>query len=187
MRISVGVSNRHLHVTEEDFKLLFGQDADINLDRAINQPGQFASSNKVDVAGPKGKISALRILGPYRKYTQVELSQTDCRTIGITAPIRKSGDLECATEIEIVGPNATIKRSAAIIANRHIHVDRETIDMYGLNLVDRVSLKVEGEKPTILQDVFIKEENPAFFEVHIDTDDANACQLKNGDQVEIII
>ncbi len=187
MRIRVGVSNRHLHLTEADFKELFGNEASLEIDKAINQPGQFASSSRVDVAGPKGTLKGLRVLGPLRKYTQVELSQTDCRTIGITAPVRRSGDLADASEIEIIGPRATIKRKAAIIANRHIHIDRETIDKYGLNLVTKVSLKVGGEKPTILQDVFLKEENPSYFEVHLDTDDANACQIKNGDEVEIII
>lgn len=186
MKVSVGISNRHVHLTKEDFKELFGED-ELTLYKAINQPEQFAAENKVDIVGPKRTLKGLRILGPFRAYTQVELSQTDCRTIGIQAPIRTSGDLKGATEVEIVGPKATIKRKAAIIANRHIHIDSETRSKYGLRIVDKVSLKVPGEKATVLQNVYIKESNPAYYELHIDTDDANACQLENGQELQIII
>lgn len=187
MKITVGVSNRHVHMTEEDFKLIFGEDAKLEVDRAINQPGQFAAKNRVDVIGPKGSLKGLRILGPFRSYTQVELSQTDCRTTGIVAPIRWSGDIEGSAEIEIVGPKGSIKRNACIIANRHIHIDKETREKLGLSLYEKVALEVEGEKPTILYNVFLKEDSKSYFEVHLDTDDANACQIKNGDEVKIII
>lgn len=186
MKITVGVSNRHVHMTEEDFKLIFGEDAVLEKERDINQPGQFAAKNKVDIVGPKSTLKGLRILGPFRSYTQVELSQTDCRTLGIVAPIRWSGDVEGSAEVEIVGPKASIKRNAGIIANRHIHIDKETRENLGLALFEKVALEIEGEKPSFLYDVFLKEDSKSYFEVHLDTDDANACQIKNGDEVRII-
>lgn len=187
MKITVGVSNKHLHLTEEDFKILFGDDAVLTKERDISQPGQFASDKKVSIESEKARFDGLRILGPLRSYTQVELSQTDCRYLGITAPIRWSGDVAGSTKIKIIGPVGSIEREAVIIPNRHIHIDRKTREELNLLGVDKVSLKVEGEKPALIRNVFLKEQEPSFFEVHLDTDDANANQIKNGDSVEIII
>lgn len=186
MKIKVGVSNKHVHVTKEDLMILFGSE-ELTWFKDLKQPGQYASDNKVSVKTAKGQLDNLRILGPTRKYTQVELSKTDCFVLGITPPVRASGDIDGASELTIIGPHGSVTRNCAIIANRHIHIDNQTRIDLGLENVEVVKVKVYGEKGAVLDNVFIKEQEPSFFEIHLDTDDANACLIKNDDEVEIIL
>jgi len=186
MNLKVGVSNRHIHLCESDYKLLFG-DLDIVKKVDLNQPGEFASMQTVTIKGNKGEISNVRVLGPFRSYTQVEVSKTDSYKLGVNPPVATSGDLEEASEITIIGPNGTIVRNACIIANRHIHVDREIINKYHLEGIEKVSIRVNTIKGGIMENVYLKESFKAYFELHIDTDDANAFLLKQNDEVEIIL
>lgn len=185
MKVSVGVSNRHVHLTNEDYKLLFG-DKEFTKRNDLTQPGTFASELTVTLRGPKREISNVRVLGPHRDYTQVEVSKTDSYTLGIDPPVRNSGDLDGASEITIVGEIGEITRKAAIIASRHIHVDKSIRDQYGLVGIETVSVRIPGEKGGIIENVYLKDSKDAFFELHLDTDDANAHLLKQGDEVEII-
>ena len=185
MKVTVGISNHHVHLNNEDYKILFG---DINMDirNMLNQPGQFASNLVVDVLGPKGEIKNLRVLGPTRSYTQVEVSKTDSYKLGINPPVRDSGDLEGASLVTITGPCGSIERNAGIIATRHIHVNDEIRKEHDLVGIDKVSIKITNEKGGILENVNLKDSLESYFELHLDTDDANAFLLKNNEEVEII-
>lgn len=185
MKITVGISNHHVHLNQEDYSILF-KDTEILTVKELNQPGQFASNLFVDVIGPKGELKNLRVLGPCRTYTQVEVSKTDCYKLGIDAPIRDSGDLEGASLLKIVGPYGVIERNAGIIATRHIHVNEEIRKEKNLLGKETVSIKILGEKPGILEAVRLKDNEKSYFELHLDTDDANAFLLKNDMEVEII-
>ena len=185
MKVSVGVSNHHVHLSKEDYNILF-KDTEFALQKELNQPGQFASVLFVDVIGPKGELKGLRVLGPCRGYTQVEVSKTDCYKLGIDAPVRDSGDLEGASRIKIIGPYGIIERNALIIATRHIHVNETIRKEKNLLGLEEVSVKILGEKPGILENVRLKDSKESYFELHLDTDDANAFLLKNNMEVEII-
>lgn len=185
MKVSVGVSNRHVHLNDEDYKTLFGN-TPFEKRNDLNQPGTFASNLTVTVKGPKRSIENIRVLGPNRSYTQVEVSKTDAYTLGINPPVRTSGDLEGADSVTIIGPNGEITKNVAIIANRHIHVDAKIREEKGLVGVDKVSVKISGEKGGIIDNVYLKDSEEAYFEIHLDTDDANAFMLKQDDEVEII-
>ena len=185
MKVSVGVSNHHVHLTEDDFITLFGHNH-LNIRNMLNQPGQFASLETVDIIGPKNTIKNLVIVGPFREYTQVEVSRTDAWFLGVNPPVRDSGDLNGASKVIILGPLGKIEKKCAIIANRHIHVDKNILKEKNLLGKKIVSVKVNGEKGGILHNVHLKESDEAYFEIHLDTDDANAFLLKNNDEVEII-
>lgn len=186
MKVNVGVSNKHVHLSLEDYKILFNEE-EMSVRNNLNQPGQFASNLLVDVVGPKGEIKGLRVLGPCRSYTQVEVSKTDSYKLGINPPVRDSGSLDGASLVTIIGPNGSIERNAGIIATRHIHVNQEIRKEKGLEGVDEVKIKVSGEKAGILENVRLKDSKEAYFELHLDTDDANAFLIKNNDEVEIIL
>ena len=186
MRVKVGVSNRHVHLTEEDYKILFGN-IPFTKRNDLNQPRMFASILTVNIVGPKRSIDKVRVLGPLRSYTQVEVSKTDAYYLGIDPPVRSSGVLLDASEIKIFGPNGSITKNAAIIAERHIHVNEKIREEHGLIGIDSVSIKIFGEKSGIIDNVYLKDSEDAYFELHLDTDDANAHLLKQDDEVEIII
>ena len=184
MKVTVGISNHHVHLSKNDLKILFNEE--LTIKNYLNQPDQFASNQVVDVKGPKGELKGLRVLGPTRSYTQVEVSKTDCYKLGIDAPIRDSGDLEGASLLTIIGPNGSIERNCGIIATRHIHVNdkiRKEKDLEGLK---EVKVKITGEKGGIIEHVHLKDTPKSYFELHLDTDDANAFLLKSNSEVEII-
>ena len=185
MKVKIGVSNRHVHLTHDDYVLLFGNET-IKKERDLVQKGQFASSSKVTIKTDKNYIENVRVLGPFRNYTQVEISKTDSYFLGINPPIRNSGDLTDANEITIIGPMGSIVRKSCIIDTRHIHINKSDRDNLGLTNVDYVKVEVGNIKKSILYDVYIKESEDGVFELHLDLDDANACFLKNGDEATIL-
>jgi len=185
MNVTVGISNRHVHLNEEDYKLLFG-DTPFEVRNELKQPGMFASTLTVSITGSKRTIDNVRVLGPLRSYTQVEISRTDAYTLGVNPPVRDSGDLVDASEITITGPNGSITRKAAIIATRHIHVNDEIRKEHDLVGISKVSVRKVGEKGAILEDVHLKDNPLSYFELHLDTDDANALLLNQDDELEII-
>ena len=187
MKVNVGVSARHVHVTKEDLKILFGEDYELTKKVDLSQPGQYACNEQVTIKGPKGSIQRVRILGPERSATQVEISKTDSFLLGINPPVRNSGDLDDASEITIIGPHGEITKNAAIIAARHVHATKEDAKKYGFEGKEFISILVKSEKGGILDNVFVRISDDFSYEVHLDTDDANAFLIKQGDEVEIII
>lgn len=187
MKISVGVSNRHIHLTKEHLKILFGPNYELEKVKNLNQPNNFASNSFVMIKTEKSEIKNVRVLGELRGYTQVEISKTDAYQLGINPPIRDSGDLKGSSPITIVGPVGTLElKEGCIIANRHIHLSSKQKEYYGLTNYSKVSVLIGGEKGGILENVFLKVSDQAYFELHVDTDDANANLLKNGDVVTIL-
>lgn len=185
MEVKIGVSNRHVHLSKEDYEILFG-DTKIEKIKDLVQTGEFATNLIVEIETEKAKIGKVRFLGPIRTYTQVELSKTDCYALGINAPVRASGDLDGAAEVTIVGPYGKVTKKCAIIANRHLHLNSADRVKYGLEEVNKVSVKVGEEKSAILNDVYLKETSMGVWELHLDTDDANSNLLKTGDIAQII-
>lgn len=187
MEVSIGVSNRHVHLNEEDFRILFGENDVLQEHNPINQPGQFASTSFVTLKTDKDIIENVRVLGPLRTYTQVEISKTDAYKLGINPPIRTSGDIEGSEAITIIGPKGTIeKKEGCILADRHIHILPKQAEMYGLKDLEEVSVMVSGEKGGILSHVKIRISESSYYEMHLDTDDANAHLIKNGDLGKIV-
>jgi len=147
----------------------------------------FASNSLVTIKTSKSEIENVRIVGPVRNYTQVEISKTDAYKLGINPPIRNSGDVSGSSPITIIGPVGTLNlEEGCIIPTRHIHILPNQLKMYGLEGRDEVSVNVDGEKGGILNNVHLKVSEDSFFELHLDTDDANAHLIKNGDIGEII-
>ena len=187
MKVSIGVSNRHVHLTKEHLEMLFGEGFELEKKSDLTQPGMFASNSFVTIKTNKAEIENVRIVGPIRSYTQVEISKTDAFKLGINPPIRDSGDIIGSSPITIIGPKATIELAeGCIIPTRHIHILPNQVSLYELEGKDVVSVKIDGEKGGIINNVHLKVSDEAFFELHIDTDDANAHLIKNGDIGEIL-
>lgn len=180
MEIILGISNKHIHLTKEDYELLFGKGKELEVDRYLLQPEQFASFSYVDIKTQKNIIKHVRVLGPLRKYTQLEVSKTDSYFLGINPPIADSGDLEEAAIVEIIGPNSSIIRKCAIIPNRHIHISPEQKKEMGLQDAFEVNVQFQSEKSTTFHNVKLKVMEDAVLELHLDTDDANGAFLKTG-------
>ena len=186
-RVPVGISVRHVHLTRSDIDWLFGRNWQLTPKKALSQPGQFACEECVDVIGPKGRLTKVRVLGPERSSTQVELSQTDCRTIGVNAPVRDSGDLEGTPGVELKGPNGSISISrGVIVADRHIHMTLAQAQRFGLKDGDRVSVRIDSEKPGVMDNVLIRAGDKYALDMHVDTDDGNAFRLNQGDWVTVL-
>lgn len=186
MEVKLGISNRHVHLTQEDLETLFGKNYKLTKKNDLRQPGQFATVETVSLKTEKRTMENVRIIGPVRKYTQVEISKTDSYLLGLNPPIRESGDLEGNNLITIVGPMGSVSKNCCIIANRHIHITKEQLKEYNLENIEKVSIKINGEKSGIISDVYLKESDNSALELHLDTDDANAFLLKNGDMIEVI-
>ncbi len=185
--IPVGISNRHIHVSEEDLFALFGEHYDLTNLKDLSQPGEFAAKETVTIAGPKGQISKVRILGPVRQATQLEISMSDSILLGIPAPIRMSGDLAGTPGIEIIGPQGSVKlNQGVIIAKRHIHMTPEDAKNFGVKDQEVVCVKTSGIRSLIFDQVAIRVSDQFSLEMHLDIDEANAAGLRNGDRVELI-
>lgn len=185
MNINIGVSNRHVHLNSEDFKKLFN-DKKLEAVRNLTQPGEFASNLTVALKTSKGLIDKVRVLGPIRHYTQVEISKTDAYKLGLNPPIRESGDINESENITIIGDNEIEIKSCCIISTRHIHATSEDIKKYNLDPSKKYRVRLFGEKGGIIENVSIKVNDNYNFEMHIDTDDANGHLVKNGDIGELL-
>lgn len=183
--MNVGISNRHVHLTEDDFKKLFNN-KELEVVKFLNQPGQFASNLKVTIKTEKSEISGVRVLGPLRDYTQVEITKTDAYKLGLNPPVRESGNLKGSEDITIIGDNEIMVKECTIIATRHIHATKEDLVKYNLDASKKYRVKIYGEKGGIINNVSIKVSDKAFFEMHLDTDDGNGHLLKCGDTATII-
>ncbi len=185
--IPVGISNRHVHLSNEHLKILFGENIKLNKLKDLSQPGQYACHETVTLVGPKGVIERVRLLGPPRDKTQVELALSDCYKLGVRAPVRDSGDLECSAGITIVGPAGAITlNEGCIIAARHIHMHTDDAKKFKVKDKDKVNVKVTGSRGVIFLNVLVRVGDKYSLEMHVDIDEANAAGLKNGDLVEIV-
>lgn len=186
MNIKIGVSARHMHISREDLEFFFGKDYELIKERPLTQEGEYASTDKLKVVGSKGELT-VRILGPVRKYTQIEISKTDAVNIGVNPPVRNSGDLDGSHPVILTDGNKELyKEQGLIISTRHIHINKKDIDKYNLKDGDLVKIKVNGEKGGIMHNVHVKSDEDYSLELHIDTDDANGHLIKSGDIGEII-
>ena len=177
MKFLVETSARHVHVTKETLETLFGKGFELTVKKELSQPGQYASEQRVTVVGPKKELANVSILGPCRNADQVELSATDARSIGISAPVRESGDTAGSAGCKLVGPCGEVElKEGVIVAKRHIHVTPE--DAEKLGVADKEIVKVacgsEGRK-LVFDDVVIRVSEKFATAMHIDTDESNAC------------
>ena len=187
-KILVEVSARHIHLSREDMDVLFGAGSELHPIKDLSQPGQYASDEKVMLKGPKGQAS-VRVLGPLRAETQVVLSLTDARTLGVKAMVRESGDLEGTTGgLTLVGPAGELEITRGVIAaKRHIHMTPADAEAYGVNNGDIVGVKIETDgRSVVFGDTVIRVSEKYALAMHIDTDEANAAAISGTAQGEIV-
>ncbi len=185
--IKVGVSARHVHLSQRDLELLFGEGYELHPKKML-MGDQFAAEECVTLVSPNLKtIEGVRVLGPVRKQSQVEISRTDTFKLKVSPPVRPSGELNGSAPMALVGPKGSIfLNECCIIANRHIHLTPKDAEKYGVKDNDLVDVVIENSKPTKFYDVQVRVHPEFNTEMHIDTDDANACAIKTGDRVRII-
>lgn len=176
-KILVETSARHVHLTAEHVEALFGKGATLTEKKALSQPGQFACNERVTIVGPKKEIPNVSILGPVRAATQVEVSLTDARTLGVTAPVRESGDIKGSAGCKIVGPAGEIEIEEGVIAaKRHIHFTPEDAEKFGVSDKEIVSVKIDSaDRSTVFGDVVVRVSPKFSAAMHIDTDESNAA------------
>jgi len=186
--VLVETSARHVHVSRADLDILFGEGYELTHKKDLSQPGQFACEERVAVVGSKGSFPAVSILGPVRPSTQVELSLTDARSIGVSAPIRESGDIAGSGACKLVGPCGEVEITEGVIAAmRHIHLDTKTANEMGLSDKQVVCVKVDSDgRKAILGDVVVRVSDKFAPAMHIDTDESNAVGATPGMEVEIL-
>jgi len=186
--VPIGVSARHCHLSEQDFQALFGRDASLTKKKDLLQPGQFAANETVLISGPKGSMERVRILGPFRSKTQIEVSRTDALKLGVNPPVRQSGDILGSSPITLVGPKGSVfKEEGLIIAQAHIHMSPIDADMFGVTDGEVVSVEAGHENRRIcFSHVVVRVDARYRLEMHIDTDEANAGLVENGDWGKIV-
>ncbi len=177
IEVSIGISARHLHLNKETYAKLF--DHELTVKNYLNQVGQFAANETVTLLTSKGKFENVRIIGPLRDYNQIEISASDARFLGIEPPVRRSGEVFKAALITIETSKGSVTLDNCIIANRHVHMNPQKAEELKVVNKEIVSLKLAGEKSGVI-DVEVTVTDNGYFEVHLDTDDANAFLLQNG-------
>lgn len=187
-KVPVEVSARHVHLSPDHLEILFGKGVALQPERDISQPGQFAAKEKVTVVGPKGQLS-VRVVGPTRRETQVELATSDCRAIGVEPVLRVSGTLSGTAAAKLVGPVGEVPLTQGVmVAQRHLHVNPQQAADLGLAHGDVVSVRTNSSRPVTFHDVFVRSragvDELSFM---IDTDEANAAGLKGGETGRLII
>lgn len=185
MNVKIGVTSRHIHLSEEDLYELFGQGYKLNKLKDLSQDNNFSCIETVDLISNENVIKNVRIVGPTRNKTQVEISKTDAYLLKIEPPVRNSGDLDDANNINIKGPNGIINRNCCIIPTRHIHLNKEAAKKLNYNTGDIVKVRLFGEKGGIIDNVHIKI-SLTESQLHLDLDDSNAHLVKNNDLAEIL-
>lgn len=185
--IKIGVSARHVHLSQKDLYALFGEGYELHKKKEL-MGGQFAAEECVTIVSPNLRtIENVRVLGPLRKESQIEISRTDTFKLKVSPPVRPSGELKGSAPMALVGPKGSIfLDECCIIANRHIHLPPYLAEKYGVRDNDLVDVEVETGKPTKFYNVQVRVHESFTPEMHIDTDDANACALKTGDVIKIL-
>lgn len=184
----VETSARHVHVSREDLDILFGEGFELTVKKELSQPGQYVTNERVAVVGPKKDFPAVSILGPVRNATQVEISATDARTIGVSAPVRESGDIADSGSCKIVGPKGEIEiKDGVIVAKRHIHMTPADAEKYGVADKEIVNVKIESDgRSLVFGDVVVRVNENFSLAMHIDTDESNACGATGATMGEIV-
>lgn len=177
-KVSINISARHVHLTESAYKKLF--DHELTVRNPLNQIGQFAANETVTIKTEKGIFENVRIIGPLRSYNQVEMSASDARKLGINPPVRKSGNIEGSETVTISTNMGEITEACCIIADRHVHMNPKKAQELGIVDDELLKLSIPGDKSGVI-DVKAKVSDDGYFEVHLDTDDANAFLIKPGD------
>ena len=179
--VLVEISARHVHVSQADLETLFGKGYELTVKKMLSQPGQFACEERVRVVGTKGEFPAVSILGPVRPATQVELSLTDARSIGVVAPVRESGDIKGSGSCKLVGPAGEVELTEGVMAaKRHIHVTTKDAEEMGLENGEIVSVEIPtaNDRNLTFGDVVVRVSDSYALAMHIDTDEANAAGMK---------
>lgn len=186
-KIPVGISNRHVHLTKEHLHILFGDGYELKVWKDLSQPGQYAAEEKVDVIGDKGTLSGVRVLGPVRKETQIEVSITDSFKLGVKVPLRNSGDIANSAGCKIAGPKGEVTiDKGLIVAARHIHMHTNDAAEFGVTDKDIVKVKVEGERGLVFENVLVRVNEQFALEMHVDVDEGNAAGITKDTKVDII-
>lgn len=186
-KIPVGLSNRHVHLSQSDLEKLFGKDYKLSKMKNLIQPNQFASNEKIDIIGPKNIIENVRILGPVREKTQVEISIMDSFILGVNPHIRDSGELENTSGCKLKGPNGEIFiEKGVIVAARHIHMHSQDAELLDIRDKEYVSVKTAGVRSLVFNNVLVRVGENYAMEFHIDLDEGNSSALKTGDFVELV-
>lgn len=186
--VKIGLSNKHLHLSQEHIEALFGKGHELTPTKDLVQPGQFACEEKVDIVGPKKTLTGIRVLGPARKETQVELALTDARTIGIKAPVRESGKLDGTPGCKLVGPCGEVELDHGVIAAlRHVHLSAAQAEEAGVKDKDVISIKIGGERGLVFDNVLVRAGEGHEREVHLDTDEGNAAGCGPDAVCELIV
>lgn len=187
--VPVGVSNRHVHLSQEHWDILFGKGTQPRKFRQVVQPGFFAAYESVTLEGPKGKLENIRLIAPHRPRTQIELSKTDAAQLGVRPPVRDSGKLEGSSGIKVVGPRGSVElKEGVILAKRHIHFAPEEAKEFAVQEGDivRVRAGMGGDRELVFEKVLCRISDKFKLEFHLDTDEANASLVKTGDTVIIV-
>ena len=186
-QVPIGISARHIHLSQEHVEALFGAGAELTELKPLSQPGQYAANETVAVYGPKGSFAKVRILGPARKETQLEVSRTDAFALGLNPPVRESGKIEGTPGIRIVGPagEVTVDRGV-IVAARHIHFHTSDAERWGIADKQVLRVRVGGERGVVFENVLARVSDQFALDMHIDTDEGNAAGLSTGEFGEII-
>lgn len=185
-QIPVGISNRHIHLSQQEVDKLFGQGYQLTKLKDLSQPGQYACKETVMICGPKGAIEKVRILGPVRKQTQVEILQSDSFKLGVKAPLRLSGDLAGSGNITLIGPKGSAEISeGVVVAKRHIHMLPAEAVQFGVHDGQAVTIEFSGERGGSLSNVIIRAVENSGLECHIDTEEANALGITPNTKIVI--
>jgi putative phosphotransacetylase len=187
-KILVETSARHIHVSQEDLEILCGKGAKLESRAPLSQPGQFVSTTRLTIVGPKNSLERVSILGPTRKKSQVEISLTDARMIGVTAPIKESGDIAGTPGIKLIGPAGELElKEGLIIAKRHIHMHPNDAQEFGVKNGEIVGVKIKtADRSIVLADTVIRVREDFSLAMHIDTDEANAAGLNGNGEGELV-
>jgi putative phosphotransacetylase len=186
-KVPIGVSARHLHLTQEHVEVLFGSGAQLTEMKPLSQPGQFAANETVEIHRPQGYLLKVRILGPARKATQLEVSRTDAFMLGANPPVRESGHIADTPGFRIVGPEGEVLvDQGMIVAARHIHLHTSDAEQWGIADKQQLKVRVGGERGVIFQRVIARISDQFALDMHIDTDEGNAAGVSNGEYGEIV-
>lgn len=187
-KVSVGISNRHIHLSQEHIDVLFGAGYSLTKMKDLSQPGQFAAEEIVTLIGPKGSLPGVRVLGPARKASQVELTGTDTFKIGVKPPVRDSGKLDETPGIDVEGPKGRVHMDqGVIVAARHLHMAPQDATRYSLKDGDHVRVAVPGPRGGVLEQVLVRVSPEYALDLHVDTDEGNAFGLVNGQQLDVLL
>lgn len=186
-KLPIALSNRHIHLSQEDLDTLFGEGYKLTVKKDLSQPDQYASEEKVDIVGPKGTLKGVRVLGPVRKRTQIEISISDAFKLGVEAVVRNSGDIAGTPGAKVIGPKGEIVlEDGIIVAARHIHMHTTDTEKFGVRDGDIVKVKTQGMRSLVFENVLVRSGDTHALEMHVDIEEGNAAAVKNGELVELI-